>query len=537
MDPHGIAIHYKQQRIFYVDRNTLRSCDLDGANVQDIYVYTTVGNHTVSTNLTDLVIDFRHNNTAFIIDSGESPAIIATNLDFPEFYNNDTEVYDAWEGMYPTRAVATTVLITMGNPQYIYLDDENNLVMWSDPEENQIAYQRYIKEPFDLFSPGVAFEPNEDPKRAGIKEYFPVGLAIDIGLGPPLWNDQVDCYGNGICLGLEGNFECECLSGYFGDCLARTCPLGRAWFHEPAVDNVAHDVFLECSNMGVCDRQSGQCTGRAGYEGNACERLSCPGRISTSSDCNGRGRCISMRNLALKHLNDYLSPDPVVYGSKAADPITWDADMVYGCYPDQYGYIDGDYRIITPSGADLTKYECPVGFNTRLLDRVYRNATGGLESNYTNLREVQTIRCDASSGYFTFNFRGAVTRSIHANTTALELVSILQALPTMGKVYVGYDEYMTQLCTTQADYYANVTFVTQLGMVPLLEVQENHLLGRPAEVTVERAQTGSDQPLLECAGKGDCDFTSGLCRCWSHQGTSNGIGGPGDSGDCGNYIV
>ena len=42
----------------------------------------------------------------------------------------------------------------------------------------------------------------------------------------------------------------QCDPGFFGDCQARTCPSGRAWFHEPAVDEIAHDEFAECSNMG-----------------------------------------------------------------------------------------------------------------------------------------------------------------------------------------------------------------------------------------------------------------------------------------------
>ena len=42
----------------------------------------------------------------------------------------------------------------------------------------------------------------------------------------------------------------KCDPGYFGDCQARTCPTGRAWFHEPAVNEIAHDELVECSNMG-----------------------------------------------------------------------------------------------------------------------------------------------------------------------------------------------------------------------------------------------------------------------------------------------
>jgi hypothetical protein len=370
-----------------------------------------------------------------------------------------------------------------------------------------------------------------------MREYYPMGLLIDIGLGPALWDDLIDCYGNGVCLGLEGSFQCQCTRGFYGDCLSRSCPLGRAWFHEPAVDEVAHDVMMECSNMGICDRGNGQCTCRKGYEGAACERMSCPGRISTSSDCNGRGRCISMRNLALQHRDAFQSPDPVEYGSKAADPATWDADMVYGCFPDQYGYVDAEYKITTPSGAALTKYECPVGYNTRLLDRVVRTGAGDLLANYTMVREKQSIRCDALSGYFTVSFRGATSAPIYANASSLEVVQALQSLQTLGKVEVRYDPGMTELCTQRAHVLAYVTFVDQLGLVPMMAVAENYLDGGAAMAFFDTEHIGTTDGLLECAGKGDCDFTTGLCRCWDRQGTSDGIGGPGDSGDCGNYLI
>jgi hypothetical protein len=32
------------------------------------------------------------------------------------------------------------------------------------------------------------------------------------------------------------------------------------------VDEIAHDEQLECSNMGLCQRQTGQCSCRPGFE-------------------------------------------------------------------------------------------------------------------------------------------------------------------------------------------------------------------------------------------------------------------------------
>ena len=32
------------------------------------------------------------------------------------------------------------------------------------------------------------------------------------------------------------------------------------------MDEIAHDVVMECSNMGLCDRKTGACQCRIGYE-------------------------------------------------------------------------------------------------------------------------------------------------------------------------------------------------------------------------------------------------------------------------------
>ena len=47
----------------------------------------------------------------------------------------------------------------------------------------------------------------------------------------------------------------------------------------------AHDVQMECSNMGRCDRSTGQCHCASGYEGAACERSQCTGQSLTFWDC------------------------------------------------------------------------------------------------------------------------------------------------------------------------------------------------------------------------------------------------------------
>lgn len=51
-------------------------------------------------------------------------------------------------------------------------------------------------------------------------------------------------------------------------------------------------------------------------------------------DCNGNGKCLSMRQLGLLALDADYVPTPATYGSIAGNPATWDADAVFGCHCD-----------------------------------------------------------------------------------------------------------------------------------------------------------------------------------------------------------
>jgi hypothetical protein len=44
--------------------------------------------------------------------------------------------------------------------------------------------------------------------------------------------------------------------------------------------NSAH-AYAECSNKGLCDRNTGQCECLPGYDGHACQRASCPSKIQS----------------------------------------------------------------------------------------------------------------------------------------------------------------------------------------------------------------------------------------------------------------
>jgi len=189
------------------------------------------------------------------IDAGHPPAIIATNLDAPIFYNNLTTDDDQVQGYQTTRIIASTYSLNISSPRFLAVDEMNQLLLWSDTaySKRTVGFARYKKLTiaYDSQAPGIALKYTSAVKRSTPNVFdYPVGLLIDRGLGPPQWGNYLDCYGNGKCTGLSGNFVCECYAGFFGDCQARTCPTGPAWFHEPIVNNVAHDELMECSNMG-----------------------------------------------------------------------------------------------------------------------------------------------------------------------------------------------------------------------------------------------------------------------------------------------
>jgi hypothetical protein len=52
---------------------------------------------------------------------------------------------------------------------------------------------------------------------------------------------------------------------------AGRCPSGPAWADKAYADDKAHTV-AECSNAGICNRQTGSCQCFTGYTGAACQR-------------------------------------------------------------------------------------------------------------------------------------------------------------------------------------------------------------------------------------------------------------------------
>ena len=101
----------------------------------------------------------------------------------------------------------------------------------------------------------------------------------------------------------------------------------------------AHD-YMECSNKGKCNRDTGTCTCYDGYDGVSCQRASCPGYPNS---CSGHGVCKTISQLA--HSDNYN-----IYK-------LWDKDTTMGCECDK-GYY----------GADCSLRHCKYGVDPLYLD-------------------------------------------------------------------------------------------------------------------------------------------------------------------------
>lgn len=317
------------------------------------------------------------------------------------------------------------------------------------------------------------------------------------------------CLGRGICSGAP-EYRCECESGRSGpDCALIDCPLGNSWYSFPTGDNKAHGL-AECSDMGLCDRSSGQCQCAEGFVGSACQYMTCP------LDCGDNGECASMSTLAQKNkVNGVLTP--FTYGSDPNDPQTWDAHQIFGCVCAE-GY----------EGHDCSQRTCPHGDDPHTQHQ--RN-------------EVQQLNCSDSddTGSFELTFRD-YTATVQVTSTAVDLESILEALPTIERVSVSYSDpsiYVgatglaadaLQVCRSVGQII-DIEFLAPTGDVPELIVTNTHS-DVDGILSMTTQMTGTKE-YVECSGRGLCDKSTGLCECFHGYGSSDGQGGVGTRDDCG----
>lgn len=256
--------------------------------------------------------------------------------------------------------------------------------------------------------------------------------------------------------------------------------------------------------MGSCDRTTGSCVCKEGFEGIACERQSCPHK------CHDVGKCESM-----------------YYHARMKDPGTgtiypyetiWDAQKIYGCH------CDSQYH-----GADCSLRYCPKG------DDPLTGTEAISPTNPMQYNDIQRISCRADGGSFTITFRGRTTAPIPFNAKAYALQAALEALPTIGKGNLKIIFYGPQACIDYGTTFT-VEFLQAFGALPLLVLDNRKLTlssGSAIPVLAVAKTVPGTKEDLECSRRGLCDANTGTCECSLDFDTSNGYNAPGTRGDCG----
>jgi hypothetical protein len=329
------------------------------------------------------------------------------------------------------------------------------------------------------------------------------------------------CSGHGTC-GQHG--VCECydnwgigLSHDSGDCSERICPYEFAWVDTPDKKGDFHK-YAECSNRGICNRDSGECDCFPGYEGKGCQRTSCP------NDCSGHGRCKYIENLPFYSVpNDYSPEIDFLQDAVTFDYYYWDSKKTRGCVCDpEYGDVDCSKRL------------CQYG--TDVMDqRPDLTVTAKYQTQQVQFQSDTTSLSSLASSTFAITFKSRLNETF---TTApiqffsdstkfhqfvLDVQGALLRLP--NKVIDKVEVQGRQISSYEANL--NITFVGDNVQGPqnLLTIVNDECLDgcspkvtglylAPSSNNVTTTQL-SDFNSYECGRRGKCDYTSGLCTCFA----------------------
>ena len=94
------------------------------------------------------------------------------------------------------------------------------------------------------------------------------------------------CGGGGACYESEGNSECVCFEGFWGEACDGVCP-------KDAQGKV-------CGGKGDCEQNAGKCVCGNGWYGDVCE-VACPGVAEGGGSCGGNGVCCTGMGVSLDY--------------------------------------------------------------------------------------------------------------------------------------------------------------------------------------------------------------------------------------------
>lgn len=303
------------------------------------------------------------------------------------------------------------------------------------------------------------------------------------------------------------------------------------------VTDEAH-FYAECSGKGSCNRDTGECQCFAGFTGSACQRTTCP------KDCSGHGICRTLREVAITGANkrETKSVAGHKYFTGVSAPFDynrWDADKQQTCVCDpSYHGPDCSLRSCPRGDDPLTNTDRWCGGAACTWEvQSLTFASGGTTTfrigytdylNRTHYAYATLDTQDPATGWVAVADR--TTKLPGPTTTAGKLMAALRNLPggVLSRVEV-YPLADATSMTYQSRTY-EITFVGVSGDVAPLTVKvvngNSALDCNPDHSTfTATACPASSKAVVEvsrgnyenlvCSGRGTCDSTSGVCKCFT----------------------
>jgi len=284
------------------------------------------------------------------------------------------------------------------------------------------------------------------------------------------------CSGHGTCNAMD---HCDCYAESTdasanklwrgADCSLMTCPKGVSWNNIKidatktyGYDISAHNTDVECSDGGICDTATGECSCFAGYEGSSCQRTVCP------NDCSGHGTCRSNQDFAVDFSEAVFKEQVGEHASLAQNDASyydyfivtydqaWDAGLQYGCL------CDIGFR-----GVDCSIVECPTSFDPMDQETC---------SKYAEWEQWGTYSTNQEAKVATDGTKSSPSLGSHQGNTVL----------------VREWNAPTRTASTGKD--------AAVPYIPYNPIKEYPCNGAPA----------GDY----CSGRGNCDQSSGICQCF-----------------------
>lgn len=333
-----------------------------------------------------------------------------------------------------------------------------------------------------------------------------------------------NCSGHGSCLTDD---VCKCydnwgigLSHDSGDCSDRICPFELAWVDSPDKKGDFHR-YAECSNRGICNRETGECQCFDGYEGKACHRTTCP------NDCSGHGTCEYIEDMYFGATwNDYtkqgFNSDPKTFPYR-----NWDNRKIRGCVCDAtYGDVDCSKRLC-PAGTDVLAVRDSLLVSLKYQVQELRFSAADYRSDLKSKTFALTFKSQLNE---TFTTIPIVFDTTDLNDFVHDIQLALLNLP--NRVIDGVSVAASTVGGDfQGQVIVNVTFTGNsvqgpqhllvvedyecgAGCTPRLDglLVETRLGKKSSNVTSVRL---ADNNSYECGRRGKCDYSTGLCQCFT----------------------